>query len=303
MARATIALVAASLVCGAAWADTIYFADGSRLDGKVTQPNENCVALEAGGGRMVFRASLVAKIEQNDKTGSYNIHRVNPMAVKHNTEMENRFGVTSEQREMLIGMVDQLRANESEDRAAAKRQLIALQKDMDVFKFLEAGMDSFSDRVVPRVMETMAEIDTARAKEAIRSRATDAAAANRGKAIELLGKLKDAESLETVARGIVDEDEQVRISAANGLAEAGDRRATPVLLEALKSNDERVRNSAENALSKLWSTEGAAIEFDNPAQWETLWRTRSKQIANPIDPKGLKPLFKPEPDEHYYYPG
>ena len=306
MARNGFIVAIALLVVGLGTADTIYFKDGSMLHGKVNRLNENAVALELDKGRMVFSNAEIDRVEDNDKTSSYaNRHQANPKAVQLRAAQEERFGVTSEQREVLVRMVDALRSEDENLRVLTASRLCKLQAELDVFKFLEAAMGGFSESTLPPVMEVMAEIDKKRAVAPIRTRVDDPTPTSRAKAVELLGKIGDKESLETIARGIVDDDIGVRIGAAKGLGYAGEKRATPVLLEGLKNPNKRVQNACRDALTRLWSTDDLLVQFETPEEWEGMWRGQAARVEKPISPTGLQPLILPDPEdgeiETYHY--
>lgn len=87
-----VAIVLACVVAASAYADTIRFKDGSTLEGVVTRPNNNAVAIEVGGGRMVFPATEVESVETNDKQGSYSVNEIR--ARHHNDMMQEQTGLT-----------------------------------------------------------------------------------------------------------------------------------------------------------------------------------------------------------------
>ena len=279
-------------------ADTVHFSDGTSLDGKVTQVNENCIAVESGSGRMLFQVGRVERIEKNDKAGTIDLGKTSPRQLEFERELKEKTGLTAEQREQVVRVVDKLASEDSNERDAAIKRLVAMQKEVDVFTFLTNTQQSYGARVLPGVLEVMMAIDREKAKPIVRTCATDAVPGNRAAALQIMGSAHDVASLETMARGLVDVDDSVRVAAAAALAMAGSKRATPALLEGLGGIDKRVVNACTAALTKLWSTKDTAVQFDSAEGWKQFWAEHAGEVADPIAMAGLEPLFEPEPDTY-----
>lgn len=294
----TVALATLALVTLTAHADTVHFSDGTTVDGVVTQPNENCIAIESGGGRMVVQVNQVERIEKNDKTGTINLSKTNPWTIKFEQEMREKTGMTQEQREEIVKIIDRLASEDANEKALSIKRLVTMQREVDVFKFLVNTLSSYGARTKPSVLEVLMAIKRDEAIPIVRSCATDQVASNRAAALKIMGEAKDVASLETIARGMVDVDESVRVAAAAALAASGSKRATPLLIDGLGNLDQRVVNACMMALSSLWSTEDAPVKFDAPDEWKAFWAERESSIAEPIRMAQLEPLFVPEPGQY-----
>jgi len=291
-------LVAIILAIPMAIADTVYFPDGTTLDGKVSYPNPNCIAVESGSGTMVFQADRVERVEKNDKTGTIDLGKTSPWTLKIEKEMREKTGMSAEQREEIVRIIDRLASEDSNERALSIHRLMAMQQEVDVFNFLVMTMASYGARTKPGVLEVLMSLNRQKAIPIVRDCATDQVASNRAAALKIMGDAKDVASLETIARGMVDVDESVRVAAASALAASGSKRATPLLLEGLANLDKRVVNACNAALSALWSTENELVQFDSADGWKQFWAERSAGISQPILMAELEPLFVPEPGQY-----
>ncbi|GMV93348.1 MAG: hypothetical protein AMXMBFR82_31260 [Candidatus Hydrogenedentota bacterium] len=294
----SLALVTGIAFAVAASADTVYFPDGTTVDGVVTEVNANCIAIESGGGRMLVQTNRIARVEKNDKTGTLNVSKTSPWTVKIEKEMREKTGMTQEQREEIVRIIDRLAAEDNNERALSIKRLVALQQEVDVFKFLVNTMSSYGARTKPGVLEVLMAINRDDAIPVVRSCATDQVPSNRAAALKIMGEAKDVASLETIARGMVDIDESVRVAAAAALAATGSKRATPLLIDGLDNLDKRVVNACMMALTSLWSTEESPVKFDAPEGWKSFWAERETSVAEPIRIAQLEPLFVPEPGQY-----
>ncbi len=291
-----LALVLFVLFALATHADTVYFKDGSSLDGKASRPNGNCVSLQVGKARLTFQASEVERVESNDKEGVQGLGHVTPMAAKRNAELAERTGLTAEQRAEVRDIMADLKSPDSEERTSARRRLVAKGGDVDILPFLESSLPYLSDQYVPEVLRVMSDLDRERALPVLRKNAQAVTPANRAAAIELMGRVGDREKIDVVACGLVDPHPDVRIAAAKGLALAKDKRVTPALIEGLKSEDRRVQNACSAALASVWSSRDARVQHDTADAWASYWASRAGEVRNPIGPEGLTPLVTPEPE-------
>lgn len=279
-------------------ADTVYLTDGSTLDGVVSQPNENCFVVASGSGSLMFEASRIQRVEKNDKKGSVDLGKVNPWAVKYEEDMTKRTGLTAAQREEVVLIIDKFASEDANERQAAIKKLAGMQKQLPIFTFLVATIDSYGARTLPGVLEVLMAIDRGKAIPIVRDCATNPVARNRAAALQIMGAARDVASVDTIARGLVDEDESVRVAAAGALAIANNRRATPALIENLGNLDKRVVNACSAALSKLWSEENAEVKFATAEEWNTFWEGRSSTVSEPITTAKLEPLFVTEPGSY-----
>lgn len=287
--------IAVSMFGAGANADTLFVKNGPALDGKVVRINEHAVALESGNGRIVFQNDEIDRIEKNEKKGTYDYSAFHPIALEHERELEKRTGLTARQREEILGLVDRLAQEDSLERKNVIKQLVSMQQKVDVYRFLNESRGGFGARLLPGVLEVMVQIDKTATKPIVLDCTTDKVAGNRAAAIAIIGRVREYGSLETIARGLVDEDVEVRVTAAAALAEARDKRATPALLEGLADTNQRVVNACMAALSRLWSTDEAQVEYKTADEWAAFWKERASGVSAPIQTAALKPLFVTEP--------
>jgi len=282
-------LMAIALFC--AGADTLYLKDGTALDGKVSKINDHCVAVRSGNGEIVYPNEQVDRIEQNDKKGTLDLAYDNPAALRHEEELDRATGLNTEQRERIIALVDRLAREDSNERNQAINELVGLQRQMDVYRFLRESRHGFGARVMRGVLEVMLAINAAETKEIVYDSLFDKVPGIRAAALELLGKHKELTSIDSVARGLVDADADVQIAAAHALAELGAGRATPALVATLSNTNPRVRNAGKSALARIWSTPESPVQFETPEEWERFWGEVSARAGAPIALASLEPLF------------
>ncbi|HRK33098.1 MAG TPA: HEAT repeat domain-containing protein [Candidatus Hydrogenedentes bacterium] len=283
--------IAAALLATSAPADTVVLKSGISVDGVVSKVNDNCIAVESGNGRIVYQNDEIESIEKNDKKGTLDLARVNPAALRHEQELEKQTGLNAEQREKVIAVVDKLAAEEANERNLAIKQLIGMQQQFDVYRFLKESRQGFGARVMPGVLEVMLALNKSETKPIILDMLTNQVPGLRAAALQLLGQHKELASTETIARGVADADIDVQIAAINALAQSGDRRATPVLLSALAQNSPRLQNASKTALGRLWSQEDKAVSFDTLEAWNAFWAENSATVAKGIELASLEPLF------------
>ena len=296
MARRWYVCWSALLILGAsAHSDTVFFKDGSKLDGTATRPNDNCVALTVGNATMTFPASQVASVEKNDNKGTYTLDQIR--AKRHNDLMLERTGLTREQRDAARKVVVGLDSDDPKMRRAAREQLKQMGKQMPIFKYLNACLPYMRGARVPEMMHVMCELDPKNAQNMLMVRSQDITPLNRAKALELIGATMKEKGTERVAQGLVEQEPAIQISAAHTLGQVGDKRASLALAKGLESNDERVRNACKTALTRLWSTESTKVEFKSTSDWKNYVSQRSAQMGKAIDPAGLQPLIVPDPEE------
>lgn len=277
-------------LCYAA-ADTVHLKDGLALDGTVSKVNDNCVAVRSGNGQIVYQNDEIDRIEKNDKKGSLDLAAVNPAALRHEQALEQATGLTTEQRERIVALVDRLAREDAAERGSAVKELIALQRQMDVYRFLRESRQGFGARVLPGVLEVMLAINAPETKPIVYDSLFDKVPGIRAASLELLGKHKELASIDAVARGLVDADAGVQIAAAHALAELGAGRATPALIATLSSANPRVRNAGKAALGRIWSTPSAPVAFDTADEWGRFWDEVGARAGAPIELASLEPLF------------
>jgi len=270
-------------------ADTIFFIDGTSLDGKASRPHENVVRLDVEGGHLTFPANTVLRIEENDKTGNYST-RINIRTVRHNDMMQEQTGLTGDEQAELFRLLAPLSSEDPNERYRAAQEIIAVGEEKDIVDFLAVVTTSTTERFLPQVLEILAELDPVRAREVSTMHLTQQHPVSRSAALAQLARVAGTEVAPTVAQGLVDHDPEVQITAAESLARVGAREATPALLEALDSPHGRVRIASELALREMWGI----AEVQTTQEWREHWNQHRTSVSNPINPASLTPLVEEE---------
>ncbi|MBN2307378.1 MAG: HEAT repeat domain-containing protein [Candidatus Hydrogenedentes bacterium] len=280
----------------AARADTIHFVDGSTLNGKVSYPNANAVALEFNGSRVVFPATDIESVEENDVVENPGVRSLNPYADAHNKAMLEQTGLTAAQRREVRRLVEPLSSPDPRERATAREQLIAKAKEIELWDYLALCVPSMGMRYVPEVLRVLCELDPVKARKLLTETVEHTCPVHRGSALAMLGMVGTREDTDLIVRGLVDSDEVVQVSAARALAALRDPRATPALIAVLDKASPRVRQDCSVALSRIWSSEDAPVEFETASEWSAFWQERAGTVAGPVSLNSLKPLSIPLPE-------
>lgn len=292
MARAVFLAVLMGTVF--AWADTIRFKDGSTMDGVVSRPDDATIAVQSGKARLTFPADTVASIEANDKTGD-SASLANIAGKQHAQQLDERTGLNRAQRDEVRRVVEGLWSPDERVRNEARAQLVAMNKQMPVYRFLEQYVGYAKGAIVPEILKTLSEIDPQQTRGIVIGQTQNTDPGCRAKALDLMASQGNPEDVDTVARGLVDMEPDVRIAAANALARMGDARATPALIENVASADPRVRNAARSALAAIWKEKGGGgLAEADAAAWQRFWSDNARQVQQPIDNAALEPLVTPE---------
>jgi len=288
-----LAVLPLALLAAPIFADTVYLKDGSTIDGTVIKSDAEAVVIEIGSGNTTLRAADVARIEKNDKKGEATTLSI-LRAKQHADALDRRTGLTAKQRDAVRAAIEPLWSPDEAERSAARKKLLAMSKEMSVFTYLESYLPYAKGLVAPEIMKTLVDIDPVRAKDTVLPFTQNSDPANRAKAIEIIGSYKSDDDLETLSRGLVDVDNSVRIAAAHAVAALGSKRATPALLEGLKSTDPKVQNATREALKRLWSTANTNVDLNTVEAWNAFWKSKSREVKDPISPSELAPLISPE---------
>lgn len=272
-------------------ADTLHLKDGTSIDGTVVKINDNCMAIRSGNGEIIYANDEIDRVEKNEKKGALDLAVTNPAALRHEQELEKATGLQAEQREKIIAIVDRLASEDAAERSQAVKELIALNQQVDMYRFLKESRQGFGARVLPGVLEVMLALNKGETKPIVLDCLNDKSPPVRAAALELLGTHKELASLETVARGLVDSEDEVKIASAHALAALADKRATPALIASLGNANPRVRNAALAALSRMWGTVEAPVKFETADEWTKFWNESSAQAGKPIELAALEPLY------------
>ena len=280
-----------------AGADTLFLKDGTSVNGEVSYPNENAVAVSVGGrGRMVFPAADVDRVEKNTKTGSSAAAAITAKARAHDEELTKATGLTKEQRAKVRQLMKPLGSPDPMVRANARKEIVAFAQKVDLFDYL-AG---FARRALPHnlrgILEALFDLDAKRAGTACCALAEHPLPIHRAEALLFLAQAPGTKHQDLILRGLVDSDARVQIAAIHATARCGLRSATPVLIGFLDANDARVRNASSAALSRLWSTAETVLQFETSPEWRAHWKAHGGGKIAPVSASSLKPLAEPLPE-------
>ncbi len=287
-------VLAATIFAGNAQADTIYLKNGVRFDGVVTERSDGIFSIKAGNRTVLYRPKEVARIEKNAKTGKLDKQAVLARWEKRDQQLTEETGLTAEQRRQVKELMYALQNPDEGVRKTTRNKLIALQKEMDVFKFLSIELPQLSHRLSPWVLETLYFLDTNRALPFLLEHTQNTYFGTRKEAITLLGRLQAQDSIPLVARGLNDVSIEVRLATIYALANLDAKIATPAIIACLKHPDLRMSNAGREALGALWK---AQLNGENPRtvdEWTAFWSQQKNSYASPIRLENLEPLIAPE---------
>jgi hypothetical protein len=293
MCRYMLTLSFLMLAASAAAGDTIYLKNGVYFDGTVTKRPDGLYSVQAGKRSMLYREHEIKRIEKNSRTGAFNREEAMDRWQERDKELTRITGLNAEQRRQVKKLMFQL-SGDTAERKRIRGQLIELQKDMDVFRYLEWQQMQLSHRLSPWVLEAMFYLDAARARGHLRENLDHGYEGNRIVAMELLGRMRDRESAPAIARGLVDIARDVRVAAARSLGIMGAKEATPALIETLKASDLRVSAAAREGLNAIWQKERGENVLKTVVEWNAIWEEHGAGITNAIYAESLDPLVAPE---------
>lgn len=290
-----LTVFAAALMGATAGADTVYLKNGVEFDGVVTPVTENAelFRVTAGDRTLTYRAEEIDRVEKNEKTGKLSEADILARWEAQNKQLTEETGLNADQRNLLLGLMYELKTDNVARRMSIREQLTGLQKEFDAYKFLAAQLPGVSILIAPNLLECLAYMDASRASELVQSALQNNYFGTRAIAIELLGRLGHSDSTALVARGLVDHKQEVQIAAIFVLAGFGAREATPALITLLASPDERVANASREALQALWANQLVEPKPSSVDEWKGFWGAQEKS-GTPIELEGLQALSDPE---------
>lgn len=286
-------VLAIAFAMSPAFADTIYFADGSSLDGVVTYPDSATVTIDLGTRKMSFSASIISRVETNTKTGDES-QVTEALAKQQQAALEVRTGMTDEERDQVREAMSPLWSSDEAARTAAHAKLIEMNKELPVFQYIDTSLPYTKGTIAPELLRVLVELDATSAKAVLSRYTINPDPGIRATVLELLASYKDAEEVGTIADGVIDLDASVRIRAAHALGTCGFKTATPVLLKGLESTDVQLQNACKASLQIIWASDSAAASLETAAQWTEFWAGKSDSVENAIDPATLTLLVTQE---------
>ena len=283
------------MVLGAtcAFADTVYFADGSSLDGIVSHPNDTTILINIGTRSLTIDASTVSRVEPNDNKGD-EAALVELLARQQQQALAARTGMSEEDRDRVRDALAPLRSSDEAARTDAHKNLKDLSATLPVFQYIDATLPYTKGPIVPELLAVLTELDAPRAKDVLSRYTINLDPSVRAKVIELLAAYKDPDDVGTIASGMVDLDSSVKLRTTVALGVYGQKTVTPVLIQGLDNADPQIKNAALASLQQIWSADAASAGLTTTSDWSTYWAGKSADVSNPVDPATLKPLVTQE---------
>lgn len=273
-------------------ADTVVLNNGVQVDGKVKQ-HDGYIEVDAGGNTVFYRDAEITSIEANDKTGKMDLDEIQARWELEEAELIKKTGLTVEQRRAVDAQVFEL-GLDAAAKVVAREKLIAMQSEMDVFRYLRFLMASVSHYQLAPILEAMYYLDSNRAVAEFVRNTQNSYYEVRAKAMELLGTVKHKESIPLMARGLADEYEDVQIQSAYALARTGAREATPALIELMEDPDLRIVNASRESLALLWKDKVGDRAPNTIAEWKEIWEANAGSVSGRIQLAMQQPLVLEE---------
>jgi len=288
----TTLTIAAMLATGiAAVADTVVLNTGVRVHGEVTKKPDGTIVIDTGRSTVAYPASAVKSHEENDRMGKKTWEERRRNFEAREAKKTEQTGLTTVQRQTIRNALLDLRGADPALRSAALEKLKTLQREMDVFGYLNKR---FAPNMVAFSLEVLHMLDPKRAVPVAREHIDSPKYFTRAKAIELLGRARDTSSIPGIARGLADHSYEVRVQAAFALGAIQAASATPALIASLEDVDPRVQAAAEQALEAIWPSavkEGATMTVQD---WQQAWEQQRSGVSGAIQLAALEPLADPE---------
>lgn len=291
--------VSHALLLGVAWcvatagADTLTLLSGVQVHGKIVQQDDAAFVLDVGGRQIRYPANAVAKSETNDRTGVLDKEALRRRAAEREAEMLALTGLTAAERRRVKALMQEMLSEDNRVATEARQTLVTMGESKDVFKYLEHYVQGLSPRFVAPVLDALVLLNPDKSRPILRDQASNVDAGVRAKALSLLGRVKDADSIRLICRGLVDHADEVKVAAAEALAALGAEEATPLLLANLSAADRRVQNSALTALRQVWSGETPAAELESADSWREFWKAKADSVPDAVSATGVQPLVEP----------
>ena len=297
MTRAYFLVMAGALLASPAMTDTVYLNNGVRFDGVVTPvpDSEGLFKVQAGERTLFYRDSEIKSIEKNDRTGKMDREALLARWEEKNKRLTEETGLTAEQRRKVRGLMFELKTDSVAQRLAVRETLIGLQAEFDAYGYLASLYPELSTLLAPNVLEALFYLDGIRSAKLLKESAESNYYGTRAKAVELLGRARDREALDLIARGLADHKHPVVITSVYALAGLGVKEATPALIGLLTHADQRVSNASREALLTLWADQLGDPRPTTVDEWKSFWAGQST-TGTPIELAKLEPL-SPEDEE------
>lgn len=285
----------ATLLCGAAVADTLTLTNGATVDGKVKQRSDGLYEVDAGGNIVVYRPEEVVQLESNDRDGYLNLDEVREQVRLEQERLATETGLTQEQRDRVDDLLNRLQSGSAAERLEARERLVKLNQEVSVIKYLKYW---FTNLITPALLEAIFYVAPADCLDELHRGVTHENYECRSKAIDLLATMGHADSADLIARGLIDHAFDVQLSAIYALAKLGSKESSTALLEMMAKPDVKLGNASQQALEALWKNE---LEGQTVPKSVTEWKDflSKSRFQGGYTITELEPLILPE--EEFVY--
>lgn len=233
-------------------ADTLYLDAGITVDGIVKVRPDGVYEVNAGGRTVLYRPEEVLQHEKNDRTGHLNMDEVKAQVQEELARLERETGLNAEQRARVDDLLNRIESGSATSQLDARERLATMNQEVSIIRYLKSLFDQL---ITPGLLEAIAHVAPSDCIEELERGVQHSNYLCRAKAIDLFALKGYAPAVPLVARGLVDHQLEVRLSAAYAMARLNERAATPALIELLAQPDLKLSNASQQALEALWKSE------------------------------------------------
>ena len=190
-----------------------------------------------------------------------------------------------------------LKSPDRDVRLSGRTNLKKMAKDHNIVGFLVEIIPGLHGNQVGEALYLLKELSPKNARKIAENFVTSARATQRAAALALFASLGSSKNSELIARGMVDQDIVVRVTAANGLGVLRVKEATPLLIEGMRSSNQKLKFESTASLCWVWEiplgTEGTnSVDF-----WQKHWEENKKHLSRSLYSKDLAPLSDESEDD------
>jgi len=275
-------------------ADTFFLSGDVPVHGKLLRTDDNYYHISIGDRTKRIPKKSVKRIEENEKTGAFDLKAAKEKAAKRQQELTEETGLTKEQRDAIENIILKLNSDDASVVGKARRDLTEMCKEEKVYIYISNMVPTQSPVFIRELLVVLTNADSARTQPLLQQFTTYEDEFTRAKCLELLGVMRDSSSLSLMMRGMLDHEPVVRLAACTALTAIGAKEATPLLLDNFNQADLRIQNFAREALPLIWKAElGETEPFKTLEEWKTFWDAQSPSIVKTVNIEGLEPLVPP----------
>lgn len=275
-------------------ADTFFMNGDVPINGKLLRTDDKFYYIDIGGRPKQLPKKSITRVEENDKTGAFDLKAARERAARREQQITERTGLTKEQRDEISSLILALSSDDKVEVGNARRKLAEMCQEENVYAYIAEMVPSEAPHFIVELIRILTQVDPVRAKPLLLEFATYKEQNTRAQCLELLGLIRDTSSLTLMMRGMLDHEPVVRLAACTALTAIGAKEATPLLLDNFNHNDLRVQNFAHEALAVIWKAElGDKESFKTLEEWQGFWNAQSPAIVKTVNIEGLEPLVPP----------